>query len=99
MFPAPLTYACVEYRSGRDRRAVPRADSPGRRATDLPTTQQRKVLQIIERYSELSGHPCPASFVAHKLNLHHSTVQEHYRALHRKGWIKTPDGPASLLNV
>jgi hypothetical protein len=85
----------LERRSGPDRRAEPRG---GRRATDLPTTKQRAILLIIERYAFMTGgDPCPASFVARRMNVHHSTVQEHFRALHRKGWLKTADGPAALL--
>lgn len=90
-------YDGLERRSGQDRRAVPRENQPGRRATDLPTTQQRKVLLVIERYVEMSGEPCPAAFIARKLLLHHSTVQEHLRELYRKGWLRTPNAPAMPL--
>jgi DNA-binding transcriptional ArsR family regulator len=88
-------YDSVERRSGGgDRRAMSRDDNPGRRAADLPTTQQRKVLLIIERYVDATGEACPASIVARKLALHHSTVQEHLRALFQKGWLRTPNAPA-----
>jgi hypothetical protein len=89
-------YEGLERRSGVDRRAVPRPDSPGRRATDLPTTQQRKVLSIIEQYFGATGEACPARYLARRLNLHHSTVQDHLRALFQKGWLRTPNAPAML---
>jgi DNA-binding MarR family transcriptional regulator len=88
-------YDGLERRSGGDRRAVPRSDSPGRRATDLPT-QQRQVLLIIEQYVGATGEACPARYLARRLNLHHSTVQDHLRALFQKGWLRTPNAPASL---
>jgi DNA-binding transcriptional ArsR family regulator len=84
----------LDRRSGEDRRAAPREGSPGRRATDLPTTQQRRVLLIIERYVDATGEACPAAFIARHLNLHHSTVQEHLKALFQKGWLRTPNAPA-----
>jgi hypothetical protein len=87
-----------ERRSGEDRREPERGG--GRRSADrveLPTTKQRAILQMIERYAFMTGgEPCPASFVARRLNVHHSTVQDHFRALFRKGWLRTPDGPAAL---
>jgi predicted ArsR family transcriptional regulator len=89
-----VSYEGLDRRSGEDRRAVPREDQPGRRATDRPTTQQRKVLLIIERYVDATGEACPASVIARKLQLHHSTVQEHLRALFTKGWLRTPNAPA-----
>jgi SOS-response transcriptional repressor LexA len=88
-------YDGLERRSGGgDRRAVPRVHHSGRRATDLPTTQQRKILLIIERYVDATGEACPASVIARRMNLHHSTIQEHLTALFRKGWLRTPNAPA-----
>lgn len=87
-----------DRRRSAERRAT--AGRGGRRSTDLPTTKQREVLVVIEHYARLTdGEPCPASFVARRMHVHHSTVQEHFRALFRKGWLRAPDGPASLLKV
>jgi DNA-binding NarL/FixJ family response regulator len=58
------------------------------------STRQRTVLTFIERYVEATGEACPASIIARKLALHHSTVQEHLRALFQKGWLRTPNAPA-----
>lgn len=88
--------AIVERRDGdNDRRAVRRG---GRRHTDLPTSKQRAILTIIEHYSAATGEACPATHVARRLNVHHSTIQEHYKALFRKGWLRAPDGPATLID-
>jgi hypothetical protein len=86
-------YEGIERRSGEDRRAVARDDSPGRRATDLPT-KQRVILELVIQYYRLTGEPCSASYLARRLRVHHSTVQQHLSVLHRKGWLRTANGPA-----
>lgn len=86
-------------RSGADRR-VDR--SGGRREDDAPvplhtlTTQQRKIVEAIDGFTRATGEACSANWLARRFTLHHSTVQEHLSALHRKGWLKTPNAPASL---
>jgi predicted transcriptional regulator len=68
--------------------------STGARAplVSLPS-RQRAVLDAVVRYYRGTGEACPGSFVARRLNLHHSTVREHLAALHRKGWLKGPNSP------
>ncbi len=59
----------------------------------LPT-QQRIVLEVVLQYHHMTGEACPASYLARRMRLHHSTVQQHLTALHRKGWLMTASGPA-----
>lgn len=58
------------------------------------TVRQRSVLGIISDYCRVTGEACTANYVARRLELHHSTVQEHISALHRKGWLRGPNAPA-----
>ncbi len=86
-------------RSQQDRRT---ARGGGRREDDPPvplhtlTTQQRKIVEAIDAFNRVTGEACSANWLARRFTLHHSTVQEHLSALHRKGWLKTPNAPASL---
>lgn len=57
------------------------------------TTAQRRVLEWIDRYATALEEPCPASFVARRMDLHRSTVEQHIAALHRKGWLVTAKSP------
>lgn len=65
-----------------------------RESTIVLTGRQRMVLETVIRYYRATDEPCPASFVARRLSIHHSTAQEHFFALHRKGWLRTPNAPA-----
>jgi DNA-binding MarR family transcriptional regulator len=58
------------------------------------STQQRVVLTAIEQYVGATGEPCPARYLGRRLDLHHSTIQAHLRALFQKGWLRTPNAPA-----
>lgn len=60
----------------------------------LLSVKQRKVLEFVERYVNATAEPCPASFIARAMSVHHSTVQEHLGALHRHGWLRAPNPPA-----
>ena len=60
------------------------------------TDRQRAIVVMIRRYFRATGEACPASFIARRLGLHHSTVQEHLSALHRKGILRGPNPPAML---
>lgn len=60
------------------------------------TTAQRRVLEWIERYETALDEPCPSGFVARRMGLHHSTIQQHITALHRKGWLRSNSSPVSL---
>lgn len=52
--------------------------------------QQRLVLEVIVRYFQATSEPPSVCYVARRLKLHHSTVQEHLRAIHEKGWLVVP---------
>lgn len=60
----------------------------------LLTARQRAILELIVSYTKATDEPCPASYVARRLSLHHKTVQEHVTVLHRKGWLETPNPPS-----
>ncbi len=62
----------------------------------LLTTQQRRVLEAIDTFWRATGEPCPGSYLARRFNLHHSTVQKHLFALHRRGWLRSGSAPAHL---
>jgi DNA-binding CsgD family transcriptional regulator len=60
----------------------------------LLTIRQRSILDMIVRYHRATGEACPASYLARRFNLHHSTVQEHVSALYKKGWLFAPNAPS-----
>lgn len=57
------------------------------------TRRQRAVLTIITQYYAAAGEGCSVRYIARRLRIHHSTVQEHIDALYRKGWIMMPSAP------
>lgn len=59
------------------------------------TTKQRALLIIIERYYKATGEACPGRYLARRLNVHHSTVQQQLAELHRKGWLRSPSAPSA----
>lgn len=61
----------------------------------LPT-KQRAIIETADAFERAAGEPCSASFLARRLRVHPSTIQEHLSALHRKGWLLTPNSPVSL---
>lgn len=58
------------------------------------TTRQESVLVLVSDYYRATGEPCSASYLARRLSIHHSTVRDHLIALHRKGWLRSPNTPA-----
>jgi DNA-binding IclR family transcriptional regulator len=74
--------------------------APANRDPQVPihalTTKQRALVEAVDAFERVTGEPCSASALARRLRLHHSTVQEHLSALHRKGWLQTPNSPVSL---
>lgn len=66
-------------------------ERPGKAAL---TGRQRAVLDFVRAYCRATGEPCPATIIARRMALHHSTVQEHLYALHRKGFLRAPNAPA-----
>jgi len=60
------------------------------------TTKQRRLLEAINDYQRATGEACPAALLGRRLHVHHSTIQKHLTALHRKGWLRSPNAPAWL---
>lgn len=54
------------------------------------THRQREVLAVCEAFFHATGEPCSVPYLARRLAVHHSTIQEHLEALHRKGWLQAP---------
>ena len=47
------------------------------------STKQRLVLEVVTQYFRITGEPCSAPYIARRLSIHHSTVQDHLTALYR----------------
>lgn len=58
------------------------------------TTKQRALLGLVVDYYRVTGEPCSASYLARRMGVHHSTIQQHLAVLHHKGWLLTAKGPA-----
>lgn len=56
--------------------------------------QQQRVLALVMDFYRVTGEGCSASYVSRRLSLHHSTAQQHFSVLHRKGWLRSDRGPA-----
>lgn len=52
--------------------------------------RQRDVLRLIARYHVANDEFPSVRWLAQRLGLHHSTVQDHLTALFRKGWLTSP---------
>lgn len=70
------------------------SDSP---ALNTLTTKQRAIVEAIDAFQRATGESCPVSLLARRLCVHHSTIQKHLIVLHRKGWLRTANAPATLL--
>jgi DNA-binding MarR family transcriptional regulator len=55
--------------------------------------RQRQLLDAIRAYCEATQEACPASWLSRRFSMHHSSVQAHLSALHRKGFLATPNSP------
>jgi len=65
----------------------------------LLSVQQRRVLALIQAYHRVTREPCPGRYLARRLTLHISTIQQHLEVLHRKGHIRGPNPPAVPLDT
>jgi DNA-binding NarL/FixJ family response regulator len=54
------------------------------------TQRQQQVLQLMTRYGEQFDEAPSVSFIARRLQVHRTTVQDHLEAIHRKGWLPAP---------
>jgi len=52
--------------------------------------RQRAVLRVIARHFDATDEYPSVPYIARRLGLHHSTVQQHLNALYRKGWLRAP---------
>lgn len=59
------------------------------------TDRQATVLQLVSLYHAFIGEPCPSTYVAKRLSLHHETVRQHFGVLYRKGWLVSESCPAT----
>jgi len=65
--------------------------------------RQRAVLELIQAYYRVAARRADppryrypsVAYLAARLGLHPTTVQDHLEALYRKGWLRTPQ-PAGL---
>ena len=85
-------------RAGSETRRGDKPPDPPAAAAPLHelTTKQRSMLVVIDQYSRATGEACPGSYLARRMNLHHSTVQKHLTVLHRKGWLRSANTPVML---
>lgn len=59
------------------------------------TERQREVLRVIAQVYAAIGEPPSVRYLARRLGVHHSVVEDHLAVLCRKGWLATPT-PAGL---
>jgi DNA-binding transcriptional regulator YhcF (GntR family) len=52
--------------------------------------RQRDVLRLIQRVMAHDDRPPSVRYLAMRLGVHHSVIEEHLWALYRKGWLKSP---------
>ena len=57
------------------------------------TARQKDIMVEVANYYIATGEPAPIRYLARRMDVHHSTIQDHLRALNRKGWLATA-GPA-----
>jgi Mn-dependent DtxR family transcriptional regulator len=77
-------------------RAASGGDEPPYVPLHALSTQQRRIVEIVAAIEEATGEACGRRLLARRLNVHHTTVQDHLAALHRKGWLKSDRGAVSL---
>lgn len=70
-------------------------DLRNRPAAPALTAAQSRILGEIALYVEVTGEPCGGRYLARRLGLHHSTVQQQLERLHRQGWLRGPSSPSS----
>jgi len=58
------------------------------------TSRQQDLYEVIARYNRVTGEDCPASYLARRFEIHHTTVQDYISTLFRKGWLRAPNSPA-----
>lgn len=58
------------------------------------TRRQRDVYALLVQFRRATGESPSVAYLARRLRLHHSVVQQHLDGLFRRGWLlsPTPDG-------
>jgi len=54
------------------------------------TERQAEILRLIESVYEAMGEAPSVLYLARRLHLHHSTVQDHLRVMCDRGWLRVP---------
>lgn len=54
------------------------------------TARQRDVLRVIIAFREATGEAPSVRYIARRLSLHHSVVEEHLRGAFLRGWLLSP---------
>ena len=58
------------------------------------TERQSQVYAEIVKVHDVTGEGASVRYLARRLSLHHSTIQEHLAALRRKRWLRSSGSPA-----
>jgi predicted ArsR family transcriptional regulator len=69
---------------------------PPRVPLNTLTLKQRRLVEAIDQFTRATGEPCSAHYLARRIGVHHTTIREHLEALHRRGWVLTPNAPVQL---
>lgn len=59
------------------------------------TCRQARVLDAIVDYAQVTQEPCPSRYLSRRLAVDHTTILDHFRTLHRKGWLRWHSSPAT----
>lgn len=59
------------------------------------THKQAELINLVCQYFETTGEPCPITFLAKSLNLHHETVRERVAQLFERGFVLAPGSPVT----
>lgn len=57
--------------------------------------RQREVLDYVVRYYRTTQEPCSAAHLSRRLSVDESSIRRHFFILHRKGWLRGPNTPAT----
>lgn len=72
------------------------AGPPSRVPLCALTLKQRRLVEAIDEYHRCTGEPCSAHYLARRVGVHPTTILDHLAALYRRGWVMTPNAPATL---
>ena len=69
---------------------IPTAPENRAQPPEALTDRQREVYAEMVRYGKFAGEAPSVRFLARRLGLHWTTVQQHIEAIHHKGWLPAP---------